>query len=188
MLILRGKAWRLGDNVDTDAIIPARYLNRSQPEELAEHCLEDLAPDFAVKVQCGDIVVAGANFGCGSSREHAPLALKACGVSCVVAESFARIFYRNAINCGLPILDCPEAARDSMTGDVLTVDLQGGTIVNDRLGKTYTASPVPDFVMEIVQAGGLVELTRRRLRAEGKGKPGPTAGDDRGPADKGAVQ
>jgi 3-isopropylmalate/(R)-2-methylmalate dehydratase small subunit len=162
-VILTGKVWKFGDHVDTDAIIPARYLNRSQGEELAVHCMEDLEPTFAGAVKQGDIVVAGENFGCGSSREHAPIALKACGVSCVVAASFARIFYRNAINCGLPILDCPDAAADARSGDVLSVDLQRGSVANQRSGKQYAASPFPDFVMDIIQAGGLVELTRRRL-------------------------
>jgi 3-isopropylmalate/(R)-2-methylmalate dehydratase small subunit len=166
-MTLKGKVWKYGDNVDTDAIIPARYLNTSDPAELARHCMEDLDPEFARAVEAGDIVVAGENFGCGSSREHAPVALKGAGVSCVVAESFARIFYRNAINIGLPILACPEAVAGTEPGDTLTVDLTSGTIVNQRTGRTYHTAPFPPFVMEIIEAGGLVPYTRRRLRAEG---------------------
>jgi 3-isopropylmalate/(R)-2-methylmalate dehydratase small subunit len=164
-VILTGKVWKFGDHVDTDAIIPARYLNRSHGEELAAHCMEDIEPDFASQVERGDIVVAGENFGCGSSREHAPIALKACGVSCVVAASFARIFYRNAINCGLPILDCPEAAADAQSGDVLMVNLMRGTVHNQRSGRDYAAAAFPGLVMEIIQAGGLVPLTQQRLQA-----------------------
>jgi 3-isopropylmalate dehydratase small subunit len=165
---LTGRAWTFGDNVDTDAIIPARYLNRSTAEELAAHCMEDVAPTFATAVQQGDVVVAGENFGCGSSREHAPLAIKGCGISCVVAKSFARIFYRNAINSGLPILECPEAVGDAQAGDVLSVDLQMGTITNERTGSQSAASPFPEFIMDIIKAGGLVPFTRERLS-----KPSP---------------
>lgn len=162
---LMGTVWKYGDNVDTDAIIPARYLNVSTPEELARHCMEDIDTSFASAVQPGDIVVAGENFGCGSSREHAPLTIKGSGVSCVVAKSFARIFYRNAINIGLPILECPEALEETQKGDQLTIDLRAGTITNERTGRTYRTSPFPDFIMEIVQAGGLVPYTRERLQA-----------------------
>jgi 3-isopropylmalate/(R)-2-methylmalate dehydratase small subunit len=162
---LMGTVWEYGDNVDTDTIIPARYLNVSTPEELARHCMEDIDTSFASVVQSGDIVVAGENFGCGSSREHAPLAIKGSGVSCVVAKSFARIFYRNAINIGLPILECPEAVEETEKRDQLTIDLRAGTITNERTGRTYQTSPFPDFIMEIVQAGGLVPYTRDRLQA-----------------------
>ena len=162
---LTGQVWKYGHNVDTDAIIPARYLNMSLPEELAEHCMEDIDLSFTKQVQPGDIIVGGDNFGCGSSREHAPLAIKGAGVSCVVANSFARIFYRNAINIGLPILECPEAVAGTEQGDTLTVDPSAGAIVNQRTGKTYHTSPLPDFIMHIVAAGGLVAYTRERLQA-----------------------
>jgi 3-isopropylmalate/(R)-2-methylmalate dehydratase small subunit len=156
--------WKYSDNVDTDVIIPARYLNVSTSEELARHCMEDIDPGFAGAVQPGDIVVAGENFGCGSSREHAPLAIKGSGVACVVAKSFARIFYRNAINIGLPILECPEAVEETKKGDQLTIDLKTGTITNRRTGRTYQTSPFPAFIMGIIQAGGLVPYTRERLK------------------------
>jgi len=163
--LLRGRAWKYGDNVDTDAVIPARYLNVSTPEALAEHCMEDIDASFAQKVRAGDIVVAGANFGCGSSREHAPLALKGAGVSCVIASSFARIFYRNAINIGLPILECREAASASETGHMLEVDLEQGTVTNLDTGQTFEAEPYPPFLMGIIEAGGLIPYTRAKLRA-----------------------
>ena len=159
----RGRAWKYGDHVDTDVIIPARYPNTSDPKELAEHVLEDLDPEFRRKMRPGDIIVAGENFGSGSSREHAPLAIKASGVSCVIAKSFARIFYRNAINIGLPILEAPEAVERIETGDELEVDFVSGEIRNLTKGETYRANPFPDFVMEIIRAGGLIEYTRRRL-------------------------
>jgi 3-isopropylmalate/(R)-2-methylmalate dehydratase small subunit len=161
---LTGTVWKYGDNVDTDAIIPARYLNVSTPEELAQHCMEDIDAGFVGAVQPGDIIVGAENFGCGSSREHAPLALKGAGVSCVVAKSFARIFYRNSINVGLPILECPEAVEGTGKGDRLTVNLKTGAITNERTGHTYQTSPFPDFIMGIIQAGGLVPYTRERLR------------------------
>lgn len=164
-MTLRGSVWKYGDNVDTDAIIPARYLNMSTAEELAKHCMEDIDTGFAGAVQSGDIVVGGANFGCGSSREHAPLALKGAGVSCVIAESFARIFYRNAINIGLPILACPEAVAGAEKGDALTVDLEAGTITNARTGQVYHTAPFPPFIMSIIEAGGLVPYTRERLKS-----------------------
>ena len=164
---MMGTVWKYGDNVDTDAIIPARYLNVSTPEELARHCMEDIDSGFASAVQPGDIIVGGENFGCGSSREHAPLAIKGSGVACVVAKSFARIFYRNGINVGLPILECPEAVDETEKGDRLTVDLRAGTITNERAGRTYQISPFPAFIMGIIQAGGLVPYTRERLRAQG---------------------
>ena len=161
--VCSGTVWKYGDNVDTDVIIPARYLNVSTPEELARHCMEDIDPDFARAVQPGDVIVAGENFGCGSSREHAPLAIRGAGVSCVIARSFARIFYRNAINVGLPILECPEAVEGAEQGDQLAVDLRAGTITNQRTGRTYQISPFPPFIMDIIQAGGLVPYTRERL-------------------------
>ncbi len=160
---LEGKVWKYGDNIDTDVIIPARYLNTTDPKILAAHCMEDIEQGFAKEVQPGDIMVGGRNFGCGSSREHAPISIKGAGVSCIVAESFARIFFRNAINIGLPILESPEAARDAQKGDVLHVDLVAGTITNERTGKTYQASPYTPFVLGIIQAGGLVPYTRNIL-------------------------
>jgi 3-isopropylmalate/(R)-2-methylmalate dehydratase small subunit len=161
--VLRGRAWKYGDNVDTDAIIPARYLNVSTPEALAEHCMEDIDADFVEKVRAGDMIVGGANFGCGSSREHAPLALKGAGVSCVIASSFARIFYRNAIDIGLPILECPEAVAETETGQVLEVDLEQGTVTNVDTGQTFQAEPYPPFLMGIIEAGGLIPYTRAKL-------------------------
>jgi len=161
---IRGKVWKYGDNVDTDAIIAARYLNTSDEDELAAHCMEDLDATFASKVQPGDIIVAGSNFGCGSSREHAPVAIKAAGVQCVVAESFARIFFRNAINIGLPILECPEAARSAQSGHQLEIDLAEGLIRNLTLDEAYRASPYPPFMLDIIHAGGLINYTRERLQ------------------------
>lgn len=168
MMNLRGKAWKFGDDVDTDAIIPARYLNTSDPKALAAHCMEDADPQFSGKVQVGDIIVAGKNFGCGSSREHAPVAIKAVGVSCVVAQSFARIFYRNAFNTGLPILECPEAATGMDTGDEIEVDLDRGVIVNHSRGQTFKAEPVPPFMQSLLQAGGLIPYVRKQLGKEEK--------------------
>ena len=150
---LNGNALCYGDNVDTDVIIPARYLNTSDPKELASHCMEDIDPDFLQKVKPGDIIVAGSNFGCGSSREHAPLAIKTAGISCVVAKSFARIFYRNAINIGLPIIVCDGAFAN---GDALTVDLTAGTLENKTNGQRYTFPPFPPFLQKIIEAGGLM--------------------------------
>ena len=164
--VCSGAVWKYGKNVDTDVIIPARYLSMSTPEELAGHCMEDIDPGFAEAVQPGDIIVAGENFGCGSSREHAPLAIKGANVACVVAKSFARIFYRNAINIGLPILECAQAVKETKKGDMLTVDLSAGTISNARTGRTYQTAPFPPFVMEIIEAGGLVPYTRQRLQAQ----------------------
>jgi 3-isopropylmalate/(R)-2-methylmalate dehydratase small subunit len=160
---LTGKVWKYGANVDTDAIIPARYLSLSTPEELARHCMEDVDPEFVQKVRPGDIIVATANFGCGSSREHAPLALKGAGVSCVVASTFARIFYRNAINTGLPILECPAAVEGTDAGQTLEVELETGRIHNLDTGQTFQAEPYPEFMMGIIQAGGLIEYTRKEL-------------------------
>lgn len=151
-----GKVYKFGDNVDTDVIIPARYLNSSDPAELAQHCMEDIDKDFVKKVQTGDIIVADKNFGCGSSREHAPIAIKAAGVSCVIAETFARIFYRNAINIGLPILECPEAAAGIQDGDEVEVDFDSGIITDKTTGQTYQAQPFPAFMQKIIDCGGLV--------------------------------
>ncbi|MHB0878908.1 MAG: 3-isopropylmalate dehydratase small subunit [Anaerolineae bacterium] len=162
-MILKGKVWKYGANVDTDAIIPARYLNVSDPDQLAAHCMEDIDAAFVQKVTAGDIVVAEANFGCGSSREHAPIALKAAGVSCVIAVSFARIFYRNSINIGLPILVSPEAVAGTESGQHLEVDLTSGRIRNLDTGATFQAQPYPEFMMEIIQAGGLVPKVRAEL-------------------------
>lgn len=157
---LRGKVHKYGANVDTDAIIPARYLNVSNPEELAKHCMEDIDEEFVSRVRPGDFIVATTNFGCGSSREHAPVAIKACGVSCVIAESYARIFFRNAVNIGLPLLECAEAVNETDNGDILEVDLSSGNINNTSKHKTFTATPYPEFMMGIINAGGLVEYTK----------------------------
>jgi 3-isopropylmalate/(R)-2-methylmalate dehydratase small subunit len=161
---LKGKVFKYGADVNTDVIIPARYLNVSDPDELAQHCMEDIDADFVSKVQPGDIIVATTNFGCGSSREHAPLAIKASGISCVIAASFARIFFRNAINIGLPLLECPEAVANTEAGDVLEVDLEKGEIKNTTNGKTFIAEPYPEFMAELITAGGLIEYTRKRLK------------------------
>jgi 3-isopropylmalate/(R)-2-methylmalate dehydratase small subunit len=160
---IQGKAWKFGADVDTDAIIPARYLITTDPASLAEHCMEDADPAFAGKVQPGDLIVAGKNFGCGSSREHAPIAIKAAGVGCVIAQSFARIFYRNAFNMGLPILECPEAAAAISSGDELEVDLDLGVIINKTRAQTYQAQPVPPFMQQLLQAGGLIAYVRKQL-------------------------
>ena len=151
-----GTVFKYGDNVDTDVIIPAGYLNSSDPKELATHCMEDIDREFVSKVQPGDIIVADKNFGCGSSREHAPLAIKAAGVSCVIAETFARIFYRNAINIGLAIMECPEAADDIDAGNQVSVDFESGTITNITKNKTYRAMPFPEFIDRIIKKGGLL--------------------------------
>lgn len=152
----KGRVHKFGDNVDTDVIIPARYLNRSDEEWLASHCMEDIDADFAKNVKPGDIMVAEANFGCGSSREHAPIAIKASGISCVIASTFARIFYRNAINIGLAILECDEAARDIEADDEVEVDFDSGIITNITTGKTYQAQPFPPFIQNIIKNGGLM--------------------------------
>ena len=156
------KIYQYGDNVDTDVIIPARHLNNPDPKALASHCMEDIDANFASTVEPGDIVVAGANFGCGSSREHAPLALKSCGVKCVIAKSFARIFYRNAINIGFPILECPEAAEAIRPGDAVTVDFKTGVIADETQSKTFQAAPFPAFVDGIIEAGGLLNSLKAR--------------------------
>jgi 3-isopropylmalate/(R)-2-methylmalate dehydratase small subunit len=159
----KGKVFKYGDNVDTDVIIPARYLNSSDPEELARHCMEDIDSDFVSGVRPGDIIVAGANFGCGSSREHAPLAIKSSGISCVIASTFARIFYRNAINIGLPILECDEAARAADAGDILDIDFASGEIKNLTKNESFRAQPFPEFMQRIMAADGLINTVRGRL-------------------------
>ena len=167
--ILRGKVWKFGDNVDTDLIIAARYLNTSEPSELAKHVMEDADPAFVEKMEPGDIIVAGENFGCGSSREHAPIALKAAGISAVIAPTFARIFYRNAFNMGLPIFELPEAAEIE-EGDVVRIDMESGEIVNETSGKSYKFIPIPEFMQELVDAGGLIEYAKRELAAKKEAK------------------
>lgn len=164
-MIIEGRVWTFGDDVDTDAIIPARYLNTSDPQALAEHCMEDADPDFPNKVQPGDIIVAGKNFGCGSSREHAPIAIKAAGVSCVVAPSFARIFFRNAINIGLPIFECPDI--EAKEGDILRIDMNSGVIENTTQNKTFQAVPFPESMQEFIRLGGLTPFIRKRLGESG---------------------
>jgi 3-isopropylmalate dehydratase small subunit len=159
----KGKAIKYGDNVDTDVIIPARYLNTSEPAELAKHCMEDIDASFINKVEQGDIMVGGKNFGCGSSREHAPIAIKASGISCVIAETFARIFYRNAINIGLPILECPEAAKAINDGHKVEVDFDSGSILNLSTGKMYKAQPFPPFMQELIAADGLIEYLKKSV-------------------------
>ncbi|MDD6175500.1 MAG: 3-isopropylmalate dehydratase small subunit [Firmicutes bacterium] len=159
-MIAQGKVHKFGDNIDTDVIIPARYLNTTSHEELASHCMEDIDKDFVTKVQPGDIIVAQKNFGCGSSREHAPIAIKASGVSCVIASTFARIFYRNAINIGLAILECDEAANGISEGDDVHVDFDTGVITDRTTGKTYQAQPFPPFIQNIIQKGGLLNSIR----------------------------
>jgi 3-isopropylmalate/(R)-2-methylmalate dehydratase small subunit len=165
-MTIGGRVWKYGDNVDTDAIIPARYLNVFTMEELAAHCMEDIDAGFAAAVQPGDVIVGGENFGCGSSREHAPLAIKGAGIGCVVARSFARIFFRNAIGVGLPILESPAAVDDAEKGHRMEVDLEHGQIRNLTTGSVYQAEPYPPFMMEIIQAGGLVPYTQRQLEAD----------------------
>ena len=160
---LIGKVHKYGANVNTDAIIPARYMNTSDPAELAKHCMEDIDPDFVAKVQPGDFIVATTNFGSGSSREHAPLAIKAAGISGVIAKTFARIFFRNAINIGLPILECDEAVEEIDFGDMLEVDLARGEIKNLTKDKLFQAKPYPDFMLELISAGGLIEHTKKKI-------------------------
>lgn len=158
-----GKVWKFGDDVDTDLIIPARYLNSSDPKELAKHCMKDADPDFAGKVAASDIIVAGKNFGCGSSREHAPIAIKAAGISCVIAKSFARIFYRNAFNMGLPILEC-ENADEFNTGERLSVNFDTGEIILLETNASYSTKPIPPFMQELVQSGGLMKHIEKRIK------------------------
>ncbi len=169
-MTLRGKVWKFGDDVDTDAIVPARYLNSSDPAELASHCMEDVNPEFAARVAAGDFIVAGRNFGCGSSREHAPIAIKQAGVAAVIAASFARIFYRNAFNMGLPILESPAAAQGVASGDELAVDLETGRITNLTQGEEYQAQPIPPFMQTLLRAGGLIPYVRERMKGEGNAK------------------
>ena len=167
-MTIKGEVHKYGSDINTDVIIPARYLNVSDADELAQHCMEDIDSEFIHRVQRGDIIVAGTNFGCGSSREHAPLAIKAAGVGCVIASTFARIFYRNALNIGLAILECEEAAEKTDAGDVLEVELLTGTIVNTTKGLTFSAKPFPEFMLELIEAGGLIEYTTRRIAAGGQ--------------------
>ena len=162
MKAAKGCVFKYGDNVDTDVIIPARYLNSSDPVELATHCMEDIDKDFIKKVQKGDIIVATKNFGCGSSREHAPIAIKAAGVSCVIAETFARIFYRNAINIGLPIIECPEAAKGIDAGDTVEVNFDTGVITDVTKGTTYKGQAFPEFMQKIIAAEGLVNYINEK--------------------------
>jgi 3-isopropylmalate/(R)-2-methylmalate dehydratase small subunit len=161
-MIANGTVHKYGDNVDTDVIIPARYLNTASHEELAKHCMEDIDAEFVSKVKPGDIIVANKNFGCGSSREHAPIAIKASGISCVIASTFARIFYRNSINIGLPILECPEAAKEIKDGDEVEVNFDSGKILDKTLGKTFQAQPFPPFIQNIIEKGGLLNSLKDR--------------------------
>lgn len=159
--MMTGRAFKYGDNIDTDVIIPARYLNSSDAQELAEHCMEDLDKNFVNEAKQGDFIVAGKNFGCGSSREHAPIAIKASGVSLVIAETFARIFYRNAINIGLPIMECPDAAKEIEAGDEISVDIKTGSIKNITKSKEHKAAPFPEFMQDIINAGGLINYIKK---------------------------
>ncbi len=161
---VKGRVHKYGDNVNTDVIIPGQYLDLSDAGELARHCMEDIDPEFVQKVQAGDIIVAGTNFGSGSSREHAPLAIKGSGVGCVIAKSFARIFYRNAINIGLPVVESDEAVDGTEDGDIMEVDLARGEILNVNQKRKFQAKGYPDFIMELISTGGLVEYTSRRLK------------------------
>ncbi|MBP3895756.1 MAG: 3-isopropylmalate dehydratase small subunit [Mogibacterium sp.] len=161
---MRGKVWKYGNNIDTDVIIPARYLNDPDPEALASHCMCDIDEGFAGKVQKGDIMVGGSNFGCGSSREHAPVAIQASGISCVIAASFARIFYRNAINIGFPILECPEAAEAVKAGDIVSVDTKTGVITDESTGESFQAKPFPKFIDNIIEKGGLLPYLKEKTK------------------------
>jgi len=163
--MVTGKVYKYGDNVDTDVIIPARYLNAPSPDELAKHCMEDIDTAFATSVKPGDIMVGGANFGCGSSREHAPIAIQASGIRCVIAASFARIFYRNAINIGFPILECPEAAEAIENGDTVSVDFETGVIVDETTGKQFQATAFPAFIQGIIAKGGLLPYLKDKVQA-----------------------
>lgn len=159
---LNGTVHKYGDHIDTDVIIPARTLNEPDPASLKKHCMEDIDPEFVSRVRDGDVMVGGLNFGCGSSREHAPIAIKASGISCVIAKNFARIFYRNSINIGLPVLECPAAADAAESGDSITVDLDTGIITNNTKGEAYTAVPFPEFMQKIINMGGLVQYTKSK--------------------------
>jgi 3-isopropylmalate/(R)-2-methylmalate dehydratase small subunit len=169
-MLIRGKVWSFGNDVDTDAIIPARYLNTSEPKELAKHVMEDADKDFASKVSSGDFIVAGKNFGCGSSREHAPIAIKAAGIQAVIAKSFARIFYRNAFNIGLPIFESTEASEKVKDGDEIEIDADRGIIRNITTKEEYNANPIPPFMQELIDAGGLIEWTKRKLKVKSAGE------------------
>ena len=160
---IKGRVWKYGNDVDTDVIIPARYLNNADPKALAEHCMEDLDASFAANVKQGDIMVAGKNFGCGSSREHAPIAIKVAGITAIVAKSFARIFYRNAINIGLPILESAEAAEAIANGDIVEIDVENGTINDITSGKTFQAKPFPPFMRELMHKGGLINYVKEKI-------------------------
>lgn len=162
--MVTGKVFKYGDNIDTDVIIPARYLNAPSPEELAVHCMEDIDKEFVKNVKPGDIMVGGSNFGCGSSREHAPVSIRANGVSCVIAASFARIFYRNAINIGFPILECPEAAEKISAGDTVSVDFETGIIKDETTGETFQAASFPPFIAKIIEQGGLFEYIKNKAK------------------------
>lgn len=164
-MIFRGTAWKLGDHVDTDVIIPARYLVTSDAKVLAPHCFEDLDPTLAEKIKPGDIIVAGENFGQGSSREHAPIAIKGLGVSCIIAKSYARIFFRNAFNIGLPLLECQDLYQITEHGDTVAVDQATGRITNERRGTTHQAAPIPEFMRKLVEAGGIIEYVRQKVAA-----------------------
>jgi 3-isopropylmalate/(R)-2-methylmalate dehydratase small subunit len=170
MNAIEGKGHVYGDNVDTDVIIPARYLTSTEPEELAKHCMEDLDPEFPQRCAHGDVMVGGRNFGSGSSREHAPLAIKGAGIVCIVAESFARIFYRNAINVGLPIVECPEVTTDAEPGDRFRVDLDAGKVENLTKGRAYDATAMPEFMRGILDAGGLMPWVKRQMDADGEAR------------------
>ncbi len=165
-MLIKGRVWKFGDDIDTDAIIPARYLNTSDPLELAKHVMEDADRDFSHKVKAGDVIVAGKNFGCGSSREHAPIAIKASGIQAVVAKSFARIFYRNAFNIGLPIFESEGASEKIKEGEEIEIDADKGMIRNLATGEEYKANPIPPFMQELIDAGGLIEWTKRKLAAK----------------------
>ena len=164
MAVLEGKVWRYGDNIDTDVIIPARYLNTFDPKELAKHCMVDIDPTFAENVKAGDIMVGGKNFGCGSSREHAPVAIKASGVPVVIASSFARIFYRNGINVGLPLLEIGDDVEKIHAGDTLRIDISTGKIENLTTGDTFQAPPLPGFIQDIAKAGGLINFVKGKMQ------------------------
>lgn len=164
--MLKGRAWKYGDDVDTDVIIPARYLNTSDPAELAKHCMEDIDREYAAKVSPGDFIVAGKNFGCGSSREHAPIAIKASGASAVIARSFARIFYRNSFNMGLPIFEAPQAVDEIEKGDLISVDMERGILRNETKKKEYAFAPIPPFMQDLVSAGGLLNYVSARRKGK----------------------
>ncbi len=165
-MLIKGRNWKFGNDIDTDAIIPARYLNTSDPQDLAKHVMEDADKDFSTKAKAGDIIVAGKNFGCGSSREHAPIAIKAAGIQAVIAKSFARIFYRNSFNIGLPIFESEEASEKIKEGDEIEIDADNGVIKNISKGESYKANPIPPFMQELISADGLVEWTKKKMAAK----------------------